>query len=333
MSNCAWLTCQGVSFCETSGSKDIKDEHIEIFHDWPSQHTKIATKEKVPSEVAYQPTESWGAMIPSDVPRHLWTKLDLENRPIGEAASFHKDVSSTALTLYKTPVDIVSDFLGHVRKHLINVLDRRYGEDLWRSLPITLVVTVPAVWSDVAKARTRQAVEKAGFNSSYFPKLGHIIDATEPESAAIHTIATLHNTAHDARFEKSDGFILCDMGGGTVDLISYRISKLNPTVIEEVTVGSGDQCGGTFVDRAFLQWLECRLGTEDFIKIAGCRSEQIPRTMMSKKAARMLENFTMEIKGGFSGTETYTLQLPSPLSSIVDDPERGIEDGEIQITA
>lgn len=272
-------------------------------------------------------------MIPSDVPRHLWTKLELENRPIGEATKIHQETSSMALTVYKSPVDVISDFLNHVKTHLVDVLDRKYGEDLWRTLPITLVITVPAVWSDVAKARTRQAVEKAGFNSSHFPKLDSIIDATEPESAAIHTIATLRNTAHDTQFEKNDGFILCDMGGGTVDLISYKIAKLNPTVVEEVTIGSGDQCGGTFVDRASLQWLERRLGTEDFIKIAGCRSEQIPRTMLSKKAARMLQNFTMEIKGGFSGSESYNLQLPSPLSSILDDPERGIEDGEIEITA
>jgi uncharacterized protein YaeQ len=87
------------------------------------------------------------------------------------------------------------------------------------------------------------------------------------------------------------------------------------------------------LNRAFLHWLELRLGTEDFIKIAGCRSEQIPRTMLSKKAARMLQNFTLEIKGGFSGTETYTLPLPNPLSAIEDDEERGIEDGEIRITA
>ncbi|KAF3034581.1 hypothetical protein E8E12_002063 [Didymella heteroderae] len=326
-------TYTGVSFCETNGGNDINNEHIEVVHDWPSKHTKIATKEKVPSEVAYQPTDSWGAMIPSDVPRHLWTKLELENRPIGEAAKIHKETSSMALTVYKPPVDIISDFLTHIKNHLIDVLDCKYGQDLWRSLPITLVVTVPAVWSDVAKARTRQAVEQAGFNSAHFPKLDSIIDATEPESAAIHTIATLRNTAHDAQFEKNDGFILCDMGGGTVDLISYRIAKLNPTVVEEVTVGSGDQCGGTFVDRAFLQWLERRLGTEDFIKIAGCRSEQIPRTMLPKKAARMLQNFIMEIKGGFSGSESYPLELPSPMSSIEDDPERGIEDGEIKITS
>jgi molecular chaperone DnaK (HSP70) len=263
----------------------------------------------------------------------MWTKLELENQPIGEAAKIKEETKSTHLVLYKPPVDIIADFLGQIKAHLIQVLNRKYGEQLWRTLPITLVVTMPAVWSDVAKARTRQAVDRAGFNVGQFPQLTGIIDATEPESAAIHTVHTLRGTAHDAQFAKDDGFILCDMGGGTVDLISYKVAKLSPVVVEEITIGSGDQCGGTFVDRAFLHWLELRLGTEDFIKIAGCRSEQIPRTMLSKKAARMLQNFTLEIKGGFSGTETYTLPLPNPLSAIEDDEERGIEDGEIRITA
>ncbi|KAH6633342.1 Hsp70 family protein [Boeremia exigua] len=326
-------TYTGLSFCETSGDTDLKNELIEIVHDWPSAHSKIATKEKVPSEVTYQPEGLvWGSLIPPNVQRHIWTKLELENHPNGEAAK-QDTKSSSSIVLYKPPVDIIADFLGQVKAHLIGVLDRKYGENLWRTLPVTLVVTMPAVWSDGAKARTRQAVDKAGFNVAQFPQLTHIINATEPESAAIYTIRTLRNTAHDTQFATGDGFILCDLGGGTADLISYKVARLSPTVVEEITVGSGDQCGGTFVDRAFLQWLERRLGTEDFVKIAGCRSEQIPRTMLSNKAARMLQNFTLEVKGGFSGTESYTLQLPSPLSAIEDDEVRGIEDGEIRITS
>ncbi|KAG9203698.1 hypothetical protein G6514_002309 [Epicoccum nigrum] len=181
---------------------------------------------------------------------------------------------------------------------------------------------MPAIWSDMAKARTRQAVDKAGFNSAQFPGLREIIDVTEPECAAIYTMHSLRETVHDSMFTKGDGFIVCDMSGGTVHLISYEILTTEPTRIQEVTVGTGGQCGGSFVDWAFLRWLEGRLGTEDFIKVAGCRADSLPRTMLSKKAARMTQNFILEVKGGFSGTENYTLQLPSPLSAIEDDEAR-----------
>jgi hypothetical protein len=122
------------------------------------------------------------------------------------------------------------------------------------------------------------------------------------------------------------------MGGGTVDLISYRVTGLNPTIIDEATVGNGDQCGGSSVDRAFLRWLENRVGTEYFVQVAGCRSEEVKYTSLSKRAATMLEHFSSGPKAGFSGTETNIIPLPYPLSKIEDDESRGISDGEMRIT-
>ena len=47
-----------------------------------------------------------------------------------------------------------------------------------------------------------------------------------------------------------DVFVLCDAGGGTVDLISYKVTQTSPTfLIEEAAVGSGDKCGATFIDQ------------------------------------------------------------------------------------
>ena len=46
-----------------------------------------------------------------------------------------------------------------------------------------------------------------------------------------------------------DVFVLCDAGGGTVDLISYQVTQTSPTFkIEEAAVGSGAKCGATFVE-------------------------------------------------------------------------------------
>jgi molecular chaperone DnaK (HSP70) len=323
-----------VSFCETSDISS-QEHHVEVVHDWPSCHTKIGTKEKVPSEVAYldDGTVQWGSSIKPSTKRHVWTKLRLETALNGEVSKIVRELTSSAECDAKQPIDIVSDFLTHVRVHLVHCLDNRYGKDVWKTLPITLVVTVPAVWSDAAKDRTVQAVKKAGFTSAHLPKLENTMIATEPESAAIYTIRTLRGTAHENQLKLGDGFTVCDMGGGTVDLISYKVAGLDPIVVEEATVGNGDQCGGSFVDRAFLKWLERRLGTPDFVTIAGCRSEDVPHTSLAKKAAIMLQDFTLEVKSGFSGTETNFLRLPAPLSALDDDELRGICDGEITITS
>lgn len=36
-----------------------------------------------------------------------------------------------------------------------------------------------------------------------------------------------------------DAFILCDAGGGTVDLISYEITKIEPLELRELVKGTG----------------------------------------------------------------------------------------------
>jgi hypothetical protein len=323
---------EGVSHCETSDTS-LLDKHIEVINDWPSRHTKIGTKEKVPSEIAYlSEGEQWGSLIPTTAPRHMWTKLQLDGVQDGEAAKVIEEQQNSNFHSEKQPVDIVADFLFHVKDHLVKNLDEEYGPEVWTTLPLTLVVTVPAVWSDAAKDRTLKAVHQAGFDNICFPQLKRTVIATEPEAAAIYTIKTLRGTARDQQLNVGDSFIICDMGGGTVDLISYRVAELGPTVVEEVTVGTGDQCGGSFVDRAFLRWLEHRLGAADFLEIAGCRSEDIPRTCLTSKLGRLVQDFTLEAKSGFSGVETNFLRLPAPLNAIENDTARGIIDGEITIT-
>ena len=199
----------GVSFCETSGN-GTGDEHIEVIHDWPSQHTKIGTKEKVPSEVTYQKQGLiWGSLIPPNVQRHLWTKLQLDQTQKGELVKIVREVStSSSQQSNKQPVEIIADFLAQVKAHLIKNLDQKYGKVLWRSLDITLVVTVPAVWSELAKARTLEAVDKAGFNTPEFPQLKSTVMTTEPEAAAIYTIKSLRGMYDTASGSSSHVFAL-----------------------------------------------------------------------------------------------------------------------------
>lgn len=98
----------------------------------------------------------------------MWTKLELEDSKSTGTARLREEMSLLSIgsdTMGKRPVDIVADFLVEVKKVLFENLDSHYGHQLWRSLPLNLVVTVPAVWSDGAKDRTMQAVRKAGFNT------------------------------------------------------------------------------------------------------------------------------------------------------------------------
>ncbi|KAI4620108.1 hypothetical protein J4E80_004634 [Alternaria sp. BMP 0032] len=325
-------TFTGIAFCETSDT-GVVGKTIILIQDWPCRNTRIATKDKVPSELALKDFANWGSLIAPTEQRHMWTKLLLDDPKAGEVDKIMRELSLSSDQGPSTkPVEIIAKYLAHIKAHTIKNLDIHYGKGLWQTLPLTLVVTVPAVWSDAAKHSTLQAVDKAGFNSIELPQLKRTVLTTEPEAAAIYTIQSMRGGIQDDQFAVGDGFVVCDMGGGTVDLISYRVAELDPTTLEEATVGSGDQCGGSFVERGFMKWLERRLGTADFISIAGERSEDLPRTSLSPKLSRMVQDFVMEVKTGFSGHETSFLRLPVPLSSVEDDEARGIQDGEIMIT-
>ena len=63
--------------------------------------------------------------------------------------------------------------------------------------------------------------------------------------------------------EVGESFVLCDAGGGTVDLISYTITDLKPILkVREAAPGTGGLCGSTFLNRRFGEFLEERLDQE-----------------------------------------------------------------------
>ena len=83
---------------------------------------------------------------------------------------------------------------------------------------------------------------------------------SEPEAAATYALDALD--PHDLKVD--DTFVLCDAGGGTVDLISYTVSELKPMLkIEEAASGTGGLCGSTYLNRIFEQFLIAKFGQND----------------------------------------------------------------------
>lgn len=57
----------------------------------------------------------------------------------------------------------------------------------------------------------------------------------EPEAAALYTMHSL-----EFALRVGDAFVLCDAGGGTVDLITYEVVKLEPVLgLRELVPGTG----------------------------------------------------------------------------------------------
>ena len=84
------------------------------------------------------------------------------------------------------PVEVITDFLAAVHKISVESIERAYEKDWVRGAKITYVLTVPAIWTDPAKALMVQAAEAAGYGDH---RVGFNL-VSEPEAASgIYRIA------------------------------------------------------------------------------------------------------------------------------------------------
>jgi len=77
----------------------------------------------------------------------------------------HEQTTKSELVrLCKSTVDIVSDYIGAVYEHALSKIRERELSSIVNSLPKQFVITVPAIWSDMAK----NATLRVGFSQPVF---------------------------------------------------------------------------------------------------------------------------------------------------------------------
>ncbi|KAI9763899.1 MAG: hypothetical protein M1840_009011 [Geoglossum simile] len=152
-----------------------------------------------------------------------------------------------------TVVDVVRDYLSALYQHAMDSLYRKFERDVLNSTRIDFVLTVPAIWSDAAKKKTEDAARLAGIGNEHGLEL-----LSEPEAAALYTLKHLDRSSSMIRV--NDRIVVCNAGGGTVDLISYDVLQIHPLTVRECAAGTGDYCGSTFIDRNFDGLFARRMG-------------------------------------------------------------------------
>ncbi|KAL8945799.1 MAG: hypothetical protein Q9222_007710 [Ikaeria aurantiellina] len=236
-------------------NEDLKPANHSIVIQWPdaaSGGLEGATSDKVPTEIQYDEDGSrWGFQIGESEQRHQWFKLGLDpsqSQDLSELAKKYHDPYAAPPAYGYGPEKLTTDYLTALRGHAEVVLRHSFPASALISTPVEFVITVPAVWSDRAQAATRACAEEAGMGTG---SSLHII--SEPEAAAMYALDALD--PHDIKI--GDTFVLCDAGGGTVDLISYKVLALRPVLrIKEAAPGSGALCGSTFLNRIFYHFLK-----------------------------------------------------------------------------
>ncbi|RFU77784.1 phosphatidyl inositol 3-kinase [Trichoderma arundinaceum] len=222
-------TFSGVAWAETT-QPDVQH----VLSDWPSVGSSQSSP-KVPTELRKIASGwQWGFQIPKSAKRSRFFKLRL-------------DEPSDTKTDGESAQELTRIYLSCLYAHFISVLEGQLSPSIVQSTPMDVVVTVPAIWSNSAKQETENAASLAGFGGENKIKL-----ISEPEAAALYTVKYLSPSV----LQTGRRFVVCDAGGGTVDLITYEVAKVQPLQMREVTEGTGGKCGSSMLNMRFRRYLK-----------------------------------------------------------------------------
>ncbi|CAG8962469.1 hypothetical protein HYFRA_00014199 [Hymenoscyphus fraxineus] len=296
-------TYSGVSWAYP-GRRDVR-----LITNWPNPKTKNASNDKVPSTISYcnGQVERWGYSNRDKDETFRWFKILLEpSHKYNDEVKEVKDASKLLKSLNKSPEEVVADYLKVLWDYTMEDIKQEVKEDNWkRDYALKVVITVPAMWSDAAKDKTKKAALMAGLPDN-------ITMITEPEAAALSII---RDKADEESLGAGDTFVVCDAGGGTVDLISYTINNLRPLEIQETVKGEGGLCGSVYLNISFQNYIEILIGKEQYDKLP----------VASKR--NMMMEFDQTIKRIFNekNNEVHTIDL----FGVEDDPNNDIDDNTI----
>lgn len=259
-------TYTGISYVDSMKSS-VNDIHV--IRNYPGPGKEGDAVWKTPSRIAYGSenpdcnSNQFGYQVTPRMVSYSWTKLLLDARtPLTkyDDPELLKSEGAGMLKIphYKTPTDVAGDYLREIYKWTIQELEKRISPEVVRATPFEFWFTVPAIWSDKAKDATQAAARIAGFASRPGDKMYMI---PEPEAAGVATLKSLTRGNSATQVKAGDGILICDCGGGTVDITTYKVTSAVPKLVfEELVEGSGGKCGSTYIDRQFHQWMSRKFG-------------------------------------------------------------------------
>ncbi|KAJ5116884.1 Heat shock protein 70 family [Penicillium angulare] len=286
-------------------------EDLEVIQEWPEGGNN--SSQKVPTLISFRgDTALWGYMVNEMKPCIRGFKLLLDK---SKNLSYGPAIESEAIiqSLDKKPVDIAGIYLKKLMSHARTILCRRGIESVLDTMDVQYIVTVPAVWSDKAKDLTMQAARLAGIPQA------NLVLLSEPEAAAVDAIRTIQPNS----ITQDDCFIVCDAGGGTVDLITYKVTQKDPLRLEEVTEGTGAICGSTILDNAFQKLLIETISKTHYDQLSD-EAKRIPMRIWEK-----------DIKPNYAGQDLEDADADDfldagyiiPVPGVPDCPEKHIRNG------
>ncbi|KAG0196930.1 hypothetical protein BGX28_009539 [Mortierella sp. GBA30] len=208
-------------------------------------------------------------------------------------------------------LEAVTHYLKKLHGHVMSELTKGFIKN-YEPSQFQYCLTVPAMWSDAAKNTMRRAAIGAGLIQEGDPP-NRLILISEPEAAAMYCERMVERFS----LKHGDRFMICDAGGGTVDLIVFEVNEPPGQArhLREVTRGHGASCGSVFLDANMERLLERKFRRyRKGIKACGWAS--------------LMDTFVDMVKPMFNGTEDVLMQIPQATGlEDLNDPEIGLEEG------
>ena len=108
---------------------------------------------------------------------------------------------------------------------------------------IKWVVTVPAIWNEHQKSVMMESCIKAGLINNNTDK--SLFFALEPEAASLY--CSINKEIDRKYFNKGEYYIVCDLGGGTGDIVAHLVGSNN--YLNEISPSCGGKYGSNEIDK------------------------------------------------------------------------------------
>ena len=128
-----------------------------------------------------------------------------------------------------------------------------------QSEKIKWVVTVPAIWNERQKSIMMETCLGAGLLNNNTDK--SLFFALEPEAASLY--CSMNKDIDREYFKKGEYYIVCDLGGGTGDIVAHLVGSNNN--LNEIHPSCGGNFGSNEIDKYIFKDIILELfGCQDF---------------------------------------------------------------------
>jgi hypothetical protein len=178
----------GASFALLHPRDDPSEVKISPVRNWKGDLPGNTTSNKLPTEIAYDASGKayWGFDVPEELREetYRWLKLLLEPEIVGNKnwsnAMDPKSTKALLMRQRKIAIDVAADYVRLLWEHVKDQIINEHSKATYDFADKSIVFTVPAVWSEMAKHNTYLVAVNAGLTSESL----RLQTISEPEAAA-----------------------------------------------------------------------------------------------------------------------------------------------------